>query len=188
MNGAGFYERWLRGLKGGPLVTYAAGAAAALWTFLQGYAPGMPERVRLLACGAAFLVAALLFFLNPKALDWVPPGGDLTGLIEATARAIFQEEGFRAKASAARAARLPDPPPVASRQPPAMPEPPRPSAPPEPTAVPVGSPMVDWGTEGERTLNVEEALALVAKSLEEQQKGAVVLQQLLHRIAGEGKG
>ena len=65
-------EKWLKDVKWGQMLGWAGGAATGAHEYLGSV--GVPDPQALHASGAVALCAMLLYFLNPKGRDWVPPG------------------------------------------------------------------------------------------------------------------
>lgn len=171
-----FYDRWLSGLKGRPMIAWASGVTAAQWTFLADYAPQMGVVPRSVFAGVTFVVCCVLYFINPKNRDWLPAEGLPQDLIRDMINALLQErlpqiaQGLEARVLAAVPKAAPIAPVEAARPAPAV-SVPAPAA----TSLPVPEP------DPNRTLSDDEALAAILQSL---QTTAVLLQNRMHR---EGK-
>lgn len=169
-----FFEKWLAGLKGGPMIAWATGVTAAQWTFLADYAPQMGVLPRSAFAGVTFLVCCALYFINPKSRDWLPAEGLPADFIRDVAAALLEERlpqlqetigkallGTATKASVpqVKVSPLPVPPPVIHVPPPA------------PTPAPTAP-------DANRTLTDDEALGEIMQTL---QTAAVLMQNRIHR-------
>jgi hypothetical protein len=65
-------EKWLRDVKWGQMLGWAAGAATGAHEYLGRMGVSDPAATH--ASGVVAVAAMLLYFLNPKGRDWVPPG------------------------------------------------------------------------------------------------------------------
>lgn len=181
-----FFEKWLAGLKGGPMVAWATGVTAAQWTFLADYAPQMGVLPRSAFAGVTFFVCCALYFINPKSRDWLPAEGLPADFIRDVAAALLEERLPQLQDTIGKAllgtaerpttpSRPTTPPPVQSltraTPPPVIhvPPPPAPAPAPAPTN-PTGDPN--------RTLTDDEALGEIMQTL---QTAAVLMQNRIHR-------
>lgn len=181
-----FFDKWLSGLKGGPMVTWAVGVSAAQWTFLADYAPQMGIIPRSAFTGVTFLVCCGLYFINPKTRDWLPAEGRPQDLVYDMASALLAErlpqiqESIAASVRGSLSTSVPNPGtvtrviPVPLTAPVTIPVTAPPTTPPDPNR----SPGLH---DPNRTLTNDEALAEVLKSL---QTTAVLLQNRIHKEEG----
>ena len=72
------FDRWLRDVKFGQMLSWAGGCAVAAHEFCG--RAGVPEEDGRVASGAVAVVAMTLYLLNPKGREWVPPGAKIVDL------------------------------------------------------------------------------------------------------------
>lgn len=107
------FETYFRSLKGGQMLAWAAAAAAATLQFCNAHS--IPQQQGYIAAGVAALAAAVAFFVNPKALDWVDPAGppDLATTVQAVVDQLRTPSGaprnFSTAPAQESAAPLPSP-------------------------------------------------------------------------------
>lgn len=165
-----FYARWLAGLKGGPMVAWAAGVTGAQWAFLVDYAPAIPVVARIAFATVTFLVCCLLYFINPKSREWMPASGSVQDLFRVAFDALLDE---RVPALAALIHQKIAPVPAAAAVPSRVV-----AAPPVAPATPPSPPLPPQPARGiERTLTNDEALAEIMQTL---QQASVALQGRIH--------
>lgn len=173
-----FFEKWLAGLKGGPMVAWATGVTAAQWTFLADYAPQMGVLPRSAFAGVTFFVCCALYFINPKSRDWLPAEGLPADFIRDVAAALLEERlpqlqdtiGKALLGTTTTTSRAATVPPVKVAP---VPLPPVIHVPPPPVPAPVLT-----TPDANRTLTDDEALGEIMQTL---QTAAVLMQNRIHR-------